>query len=154
MGTTNGDGTDSDRDEVCARPTKSDQFPHGDITRQCIGALYAVHSELGYGFLEGVYRNALIVALRQAGLKLQREVPFDVQYRGHVVGYYRADLIVEGAVVLEVKAAQVIQGSHQAQLRNHLRASGIEVGLLLNFGVAAQFKRLALSASSASRCRD
>lgn len=121
---------------------------HREITGVILGAFYAVHSELGYGFLEAVYANALTVLLGTAGLQVGREVPFEIVFHGHIVGCYRADLVVESKVVVEVKAGRAIDPFHTAQLLNYLRASRLEVGLLLNFGPSAQFKRVISSARS------
>jgi GxxExxY protein len=118
---------------------------HGDITRVVLGAFYAVHNELGFGFLEAVYRNAIAVMLSRAGVPVQREVPFPVVFHGVEVGFYRADLIVTDSVLVEVKTGRDIAPEHVVQLRNCLRASGIEVGLLLHFGRRATFRRLVMT---------
>lgn len=107
--------------------------------------MYNVHTALGVGFAEPVYANALAVALQNAGLRVEREVPFEVLFRGVVVGRYRADLIVENKIVVEAKALHRLDLSGTAQLRNYLRASGLSVGLLLNFGSTAEFKRVILT---------
>lgn len=99
--------------------------------------------EIGHGFLESVYEAAMLIALRQAGLKAEIQVPITVSFRGNRVGDFRADLMVEDAVLLELKAARSLDSSHEAQLLNYLRATQIEVGLLLNFGTKPEFKRLA-----------
>lgn len=114
---------------------------HGDITEAILGAFYSVHSELGFGFLEAVYANALVVVLKGAGLRVDREVPFEIQFHGNSIGLYRADLMVEGLVILEVKAGRCIAPQHSLQVLNYLKASRLEVGLLLNFGEKAEFKR-------------
>ncbi|MEO6877679.1 MAG: GxxExxY protein [Gemmatimonadaceae bacterium] len=115
---------------------------HHDVTRSIIGACYSVHSQLGSGFLEAVYANALAVVLRGAGLRVQREVPFNIDFHGHVIGRYRADLIVESQIVVEVKCARGLDAAHVAQLCNYLRASRLRVGLLLNFGRTAKMRRV------------
>jgi GxxExxY protein len=115
---------------------------HRDVTRVILGAFYAVHTELGFGFLEAVYKNAIVVLLRNAGVQVDREVEFDLAFHGASIGVYRADLIVESKVVVEVKSGRVIDPPQCAQLRNYLRASNLEVGLLLNFGQSAEFKRM------------
>jgi GxxExxY protein len=115
---------------------------HQTITRSIIGATYRVHDELGSGFLESVYVNALTVALRAAGMRAERQVPFTITFLGEPVGRYVADLIVDSRVVVEVKAARALDAAHLAQLLNYLRASGLRVGLLLNFGRIAQFRRV------------
>lgn len=123
---------------------------HGEVTQVILGAFYSVHSELGYGFLEAVYGRALEVVLRTAGLDVRREVPFEIGFRGHAIGTYRADMIVESKVVVEVKAWPALVPAHCAQVLNYLRASGIEVGLLLNFGHSAQFRRVIATRSAKS----
>jgi len=115
---------------------------HGELTDKILGAFYDVYNELGCGFLEGVYESALSIALTAAGVKIERQVPVPVWFRKTQVGDYRADIIVEGAVILEIKAARALDVTHEAQLLNYLRATRIEIGLLLNFGPQPQFKRL------------
>ena len=104
--------------------------------------MYAVHSELGAGFLETVYKNAVTLLLRNAGLEVFREAPYQVLFHGEMIGLYRADLVVESKVVVEVKTGRLIDPAHTAQLLNYLRASRINVGLLLNFGPRVEFKRI------------
>jgi GxxExxY protein len=115
---------------------------HGRLTDAVIGAFYSVHTELGYGFLEGVYSNALVVLLQSAGLPVEREVSFEIVFHNHNIGTYRADLIVDSRVIVEVKATRIILPAYKAQLLNYLRASGLQVGLLLNFGESAEFARV------------
>ena len=117
-------------------------FPHSDLTRTIIGGLYEVHGELGGGFLERVYANALTIVLRSKGLRVEREVAYEIYFRGEMIGRYVADMVVESTVVVECKAAAAIERAHRAQLLNYLRASGLQVGLVLNFGGSAQFKRM------------
>jgi GxxExxY protein len=119
------------------------RFKHQELTRKIIGVFYEVYNELGHGFLESVYEAAMLIALREAGLKVETQVPIGVYFRGNRVGDFRADLMVENAVLLELKAARALDSSHEAQLLNYLRATEIEVGLLLNFGIKPEFKRLA-----------
>jgi len=102
---------------------------------------YRVYNDLGYGFLERVYQNALYFALTNEGLKCEVEKPIKVFHDGHVVGDYRADLLVEDCVILELKACEDINPAHEAQLINYLKATEIEVGYLLNFGKKAKFSR-------------
>jgi GxxExxY protein len=120
----------------------SSKLLFADLTDTILGAFYATHTELGYGFLEYVYRNAVAVLLREVGRKVEREVPYDLYFHGVLIGRYRADLVVERKVVVEVKAARAIDASHYEQLRNYLRASCLRVGLLLNFGQEATFRRI------------
>jgi GxxExxY protein len=115
---------------------------HSELTEKIIGVFYDVYNELGHGFLESTYAEALTVALEEIGLCTAREVPVPVWFRGRKVGQYYADLIVEGVVLLELKAARTLESAHEAQLLHYLRATEIEVGLLLNFGLRPQFRRL------------
>ena len=104
------------------------------LTEAIIGSAFKVSNTLGIGFLEKVYENALVIELQTSGLKCVQQHPIPVSYRGINVGEYYADILVEGEVVLEIKAAKVIDESHQAQLINYLKATGIHRGLILNFG--------------------
>ena len=104
-----------------------------------------MHTDLGVGFSEPVYANALAVALQNAGLRVQREVSFEVVFRGVVVGRYRADLVVESKIIVETKTLHRLDLSGTVQVRNYLRASGLSVGLLLNFGATAEHKRVILT---------
>jgi GxxExxY protein len=106
-------------------------FSHTDLTRRIIGVFFQVYGELGFGFLESVYRSAMTIALREAGLAVESEV-----------GTFRADLLVQGAVLVELKAARAIDSAHIAQLLNYLRCTVVEVGLILNFGPAPRVRRL------------
>ena len=114
---------------------------HSGLTDKIIGVFYEVYNELGPGFLESVYANAMILALRQAGLTAEQERPVTVRFRGSVVGDFRADIVVEGVVLCELKAVSVLDSSAEAQMLNYLRATDIEVGLLLNFGKEPKVKR-------------
>ncbi len=115
------------------------------LTERIIGAAFKVHNELGMGFLEKVYENALAYELRESGLNVQSQQSLTVRYLGVVVGDYVADLVVEQNVLLEIKAIQALNQSHTAQLLNYLKATGLRVGLLLNFGTPKlQLKRLIL----------
>jgi len=116
---------------------------HEEITKEIIGASFEVHRELGYGFLERVYQRALQVELVRRGLSAESERRVQVQFKGAIVGDYDADLIVNGSVVVEIKVALQFDTRDEAQLLNELRATGIRVGLLINFGrTRAEFKRL------------
>ena len=115
---------------------------HSEITEKIIGVFYDVYNELGYGFLESTYAAAMILALEQDGLSAARQVAVPVWFRGRKIGPYFADLIVERCVVLELKAARTIEPAHEAQLLHYLRATDVEIGLLLNFGLQPQFRRL------------
>ena len=117
-------------------------FPHGKLTNAIIGAAFEVHNVLGVGFLESNYVNALGIELRLRGIPVERNVPFEVVYRGVVVGRYIADFVVDRKVIVETKVAKGIDAAHRAQVLNYLRASGLEVGLILNFSTSVQFKRV------------
>jgi GxxExxY protein len=122
--------------------TSEHGFKHGDITQKVIGVFYDVYNELGYGFLESVYQKALGLALNGAGLHVCAPIKISVWFRGTKVGYFEGDMLVEKCVLLELKATRALDSSHQAQLLNYLRATDIEIGLLLNFGPKPEFKRL------------
>src|SRR5215470_6376215 len=118
------------------------QLKHAELTETIIGVFYDVYNELGFGFLESVYRKALHMALCEKGLKVEAEVAVPVFFRGVNVGDFRADLVVNDCVLLELKTAETIIIAHEAQLLNYLRATSLEVGLILNFGPKAQVRRL------------
>lgn len=122
--------------------TDSPGLKHKDITEKIIGVFYEVYNELGYGFLESVYQTSLEIALTSAGLSVRHKIEIPVWFRKQQVGDFSADLLVNRCVLIELKAVRTIDGSHQAQLLNYLRATEIEVGLLLNFGIRPEFKRL------------
>ena len=111
------------------------------LTEKVIGVFFEVYNELGYGFLESVYENAMLKALRDAGLAVRAQQPISVYFRGVVVGEYRADLVVEDRLVLELKALAEIASIHEVQLVNYLKATRIPLGLILNFGPKPGFKR-------------
>ena len=111
------------------------------LTDVILGAFYDVYNELGYGFLESVYENALSLALLQRGLPVVQQAGIDVYFRDRVVGEFRADIMVPNRVIIEVKSATSLASIHDAQLLNYLKATGTPVGLLLNFGPRPQFKR-------------
>jgi len=114
---------------------------HEILTQQLIGLFYDVYNELGHGFLESIYQKAYGLALQQVGLKFEQQFPINVNFRGISMGEFRADLVVESLVIVELKAIQAIESVHERQL-NYLRATQFEVGLLLNFGPKAQVRRL------------
>ncbi|MFO7899283.1 MAG: GxxExxY protein [Planctomycetota bacterium] len=120
-------------------------FKYKDLTGKIIGAGMAVQSELGFGFAEKVYENALVIELESAGLAVQQQVPTPVYYRGELVGDYFADLIVEGKVIVELRAVAKLDPVHEVQLVNYLKATELEVGLLLNFGDRLEYKRRVFS---------
>ena len=114
---------------------------HKEITGKIIEGFYTVYNVLGYGFLEKAYENAMDIELRKAGLGVIQQKNIKVYYAGEEIGDYFADLLVENMVIVELKAAEAICDEHEAQLINYLRATEIEVGLLLNFGKKPEFKR-------------
>ena len=118
-----------------------DDYKHSDITKEIIGAAYEVHNTLGSGFLEKVYQNALMVELKLRKIGAEAEKPITVHYRGEMVGNYIADIVVEDKIIVEVKAIKALSEIHEVQLVNYLTATGIEVGLLLNFGKSVEVKR-------------
>src|SRR5271163_1615645 len=120
---------------------------HDDLTQRVIGIFYDVYNVLGYGFLESVYREAMRLALTQAGLRVETEVPVPVSFRGVVVGIFRADLIVEDCLLLELKAVEQIVRQHESQTMHYLRATPIEVALLMNFGPSPRFQRFVMDNS-------
>ncbi len=121
------------------------EFPAWDVAGSVIGVFYDVYNELGPGFLESVYQEAMALALRQAGLSVRRQVAVDVVFRGLSIGTFRADLLIAGELLVELKAARTIEQAHLAQVLNYLRATRLEAGLLLNFGPRPQFKRVVYS---------
>jgi len=118
-----------------------DNFKHSDITEKIIKCFYKVYNTLGYGFLEKVYENAMFIELRSLGLFVQKQRQIIVYYEEEKVGEYYADLIVSESVIVELKAAESLCEEHEFQLINYLKATEIEVGLLLNFGKEPMFKR-------------
>ena len=124
-----------------------ENFKYTELTDKIIRCFYNVYNRLGYGFLEKVYGNALMIELDKVGLDVKKQVPVKIYYDGKEVGDYFADLIVDDLVIIELKACNGFIEEHEAQLINYLRATKIEVGLLLNFGVKAQIKRKAFSNS-------
>ncbi len=120
---------------------------HGSVTREIIGAFYSVYNAVGYGLPEAAYQRGLLVELGIRGVETEREVPVTVTYKGVSIGAYRTDLIVDGQVVVECKVAEKILPAHEMQLLTYLRATGLAVGLILNFGPTATFRRMLLSSA-------
>ena len=118
------------------------QFKHKEFTELIIKAFYNIYNTLGYGFLEKVYENSMMIELKLLGLNCEKQKPISVFYKNLNVGEYFADIIIENKVIVELKATEGICEEHEAQLLNYLKAIEIEVGLLLNFGKKPQFKRL------------
>jgi len=114
---------------------------HKELSEKIIAAAYKVHKGLGHGFLEKVYKNALAIELEKAGLNYAQEVPLRVSYQGRIVGEYFADIVVDNKIIIEIKALSQIQPVHETQLVNYLKATGINVGLLINFGSSVEVKR-------------
>ena len=118
---------------------------HSDITSKILKAFYNVYNELGYGFLEKVYENAMFIELEKQVLFCERQEAIKVYYKNELVGDYYADIIVENKVIIELKAVEKIIKKHEVQLVNYLKATDIEVGLLLNFGSEPQIVRRVLT---------
>jgi len=117
-----------------------------DITYKINGAIFEVNKVLGSGFLEKIYEKAMLIELRKRGLKAESQVPINVTYKSELVGEYYADILVERQVVIELKAVEGLQKVHEAQLLNYLRATGIRIGLLVNFKhPKAEIKRMVLN---------
>ncbi|MDB5228388.1 MAG: GxxExxY protein [Bacteroidota bacterium] len=116
-------------------------FKHSHITDQIIKAFYSVYNNLSHGFLEKIYENAMIIELKNLNISVVNQIPVKVFYNDVEVGNYHADLLVENKVIVELKSCESLCEEHEAQLTNYLRATEIEVGLLLNFGSTAQLKR-------------
>ena len=131
--------------------TNEHETKHRELTRKIIGVFYEVYNELAPGFLESVYQKSLGIALQSARLHACWPVVIPVWFRGQQVGRFEGDMLVERSVLLELKAVRTLDGSHQAQLLNYLRATDVEVGLLLNFGPKPEFKRLLFDNSRKSR---
>lgn len=111
------------------------------LTERVIGVFYDVYNELGAGFLESVYENAFAIALREVGIDVQQQASLQVKFRGLSVGEFKADLLVSKCLIIELKAVAQLNPTHEVQLVNYLKASGIPVGLLFNFGPRPQLKR-------------
>lgn len=120
----------------------ADSLKHAALTEKIIKVFYQVYNELGFGFLESVCENALAIGLTEAGMRVGQQVPIPVYFRGQQVGDFRCDLMVEDKVILEIKAVKAIIPEHHAQALNYLRATEVEVALILNFGEKPDFKRL------------
>ena len=123
----------------------SDNYKHSEITGIIIKAFYNVYNQLGYGFLEKVYENGMMIELKRLGLKAEKQKQLKVFYDELEIGKYYADIIINDCVIVELKAAEAICPEHEAQLVNYLKATDIEVGLLLNFGKEPKFKRRVLT---------
>lgn len=121
--------------------TDKENYIHSDITGLILKAFFNVYNKLGYGFLEKVYENSMMIELRKFNLICEKQVPVEVFYGDKNVGQYFADIVVNNCVIIEIKAADNLAEEHEMQLVNYLRATDIEVGMLLNFGREPQYKR-------------
>jgi GxxExxY protein len=119
-----------------------DDMLHEDITEKIIVAFFMVYNILGYGFLEKVYENSLIIKLKQLGFSVEKQKNIKVYFEEHIVGEYFADLIINKKVIIEIKAVEKLCDEHKFQLMNYLKATNMEVGLLSNFGKKPEFKRV------------
>ena len=134
-------------------PTRDrDPYRHAGITKKLLDCFFDVYHELGLGFLEAVYGNALAIALTQARIPFRREFNVPVFFRGIPVGAYKADFLVADEIIVELKAARAIDPVHIAQLVNYLRGSRVELGYILNFGPKPSYKRFILSNVRKSSC--
>jgi len=118
-----------------------EQYKHKELTERIIQAFYCVYNELGFGFLENVYQNALYFELLNRGFNVEPQKAINVYYQNQLVGKYKADLVVNDLIILELKAVDYLVEEHEFQLINYLKATDKEVGLLLNFGVKPEFCR-------------
>lgn len=125
------------------REFPEEEYPLQDLTRPIIGAAFAVHRALGFGFLESVYQRALVVELEYRGVPVAREVPYELVHRGVSIGFYRADIVVSGSVVVETKTGLLPDPAAEVQLLNYLCASKLLLGLVVHFGPRVTIKRLA-----------
>ncbi len=114
---------------------------HKELSENIIAAAYSVHKELGHGFVEKLYKKALEIELRENGIKCNSEVPLNVSYHGQIIGDYFADIVVDDKIIVEIKAVSRLEAVHEVQLVNYLKATGINVGLLINFGQSVEIKR-------------
>ena len=121
------------------------EYQHFELTKEIIGTFYDVYNMLGYGFLEKVYENALAIELGIRGFQVEQQKPIAIHFRNQIIGEYFADILVNGLIILELKATRTLVKDHEAQLLNYLKATPYEVGLLLNFGPQPSYKRKAFS---------
>jgi len=117
------------------------EYRHSEITQRIINAFYCVYNSLGFGFLENVYENALCIELLNEGFTVEQQKGIDVYYKNQIVGKYKADIVVDDIIVLELKAVEKHLKEHENQIINYLKATNIEVGLLLNFGMKPEVRR-------------
>lgn len=126
---------------------------HKNLTDSIIKSFYKVYNTLGYGFLENVYLNSIFNELSSQGFRCEKQLPICVHYNGSIVGNYFADLIINDLVIIELKAAEGLREEHECQLVNYLRATDIEVGLLLNFGKEPEFRRKIFTNDKKKPCK-
>ena len=124
---------------------KTNNYLHSELSSEILKAFFNVYNTLGFGFLEKVYENAMIIELRKFWLQCRQQQLIDVYYEEEIVGDYFADIIIEDLIIIELKAVKELSKQHEAQLVNYLRATAVEVGLLLNFGKTPQHKRRVLT---------
>ena len=117
------------------------EYLHKELTESVIKVFYKVYRKMGYGFIESVYQNAMFFALQDAGFSVEVQKDIEVFYEKHKVGYFRADIVVNDLLILELKAVSDLNEAHIRQLSNYLKATNMEVGLLLNFGESPQVRR-------------
>ena len=120
-------------------------FKHKELTEKIINIFYRVYNKLGYGFLEKVYENAMMIEFKKDGILTASQSPIKVFYDGEVIGEYYTDILVDNKVIVEIKASKRLVEENEAQLLNYLKATDIEVGLLLNFGLKPEVKRKAFN---------
>jgi len=120
-------------------------FKHKELTEKVIKIFYRVYNKLGYGFLEKVYENAMMIELEEEKIPAVSQFPIQVTYEGRIIGEYFADILVDNRVIVEIKAAKGLAEENEAQLLNYLKATDVEVGLLLNFGYKPEVKRKAFN---------
>lgn len=130
-------------DKIMNNPNLDPKLPYSQLSSSILGSCFEVMNSLGIGFLETVYKNALFFALREKGLLVEIEKPFEVYFKGQKVGLYKADIVVENLIVIELKCCKSLLPEHQAQVINYLVASNLPVGLLVNFyNKQVDYKRL------------
>ncbi|HET9906444.1 MAG TPA: GxxExxY protein [Anaerolineales bacterium] len=122
-------------------PKKKFEGRYSELTGRILGAFFELHKELGFGFSEKIYETALEVLLTELGLIVEKQKDIFVYFHGRIIGEYKADMVINGVVLLEIKSVERLIDAHDAQLLNYLKATEVEVGLLLNFGRQAEFRR-------------
>ena len=130
-----------------------EKYKHTDLTDRIIQAFYRVYNELGFGFLENVYQNAFYIELQKKGFKVEAQKAIDVYYQTQIVGKYKADLVVDDLIILELKAVDYLIEEHELQLINYLKATNKEIGLLLNFGKEPEIRRKIFTNDRKNLCK-